>query len=169
MPRQSNNQLTSDQLTSADFTNLIDKYISGEIGEQDFRRIVSKMDLGESYDNAQKGWSRFFQRTGHRVVGLPQEWAEAAQGGFGIAHLNSLIDQYGPGMGTAAWVGEIAHGSTVGMALLAKELLLGHGDLADAIELTATFMPVTRVAGAVKVANAVKKSKQQTQQCVQKY
>ena len=63
-------------------------------------------------------------------------------------------------MGTAAWVGEIAHGSTVGMAFLLKELVLGHGNLADAIEIAATVIPVARIGNAVKAARAIKRIKQ---------
>ena len=160
IPQESNNRLTSKDITRAEFENLLDKYLSGEINDQELNRIVGNLKLGESYDDAQKGWSRFFQRSAQRIVSLPQEWAEAARDGLGPEHLQDLTDQHGIGLGAAAWVGEIAHGSTVGMEILIKELLLGPGDLADAIEAAATIVPAARIGNAVKVARAIKKIRQ---------
>ena len=147
-------------MTQSEFNNLLDKYVSGEISDQDLQRIIGKIDLGESYDDAQKGWSRFFQRSGRRIVGIPEGLVEAAKGGFGLEHLQSLTDTHGVGLGTAAWVAEIAHGSTVGMAYLMKELIMGHGNLADAIEIVATILPLARIGNAVKAARAIKRIKQ---------
>ena len=160
IPQESNNRLSLEDITRAEFENLLDKYLSGEINDQELNRIVSNLKLGESYDDAQKGWSRFFQRSGGRIVSLPKEWAEAARGSLGLEHLQNLTDQHGIELGAAAWVGEKAHGSTVCMEILIKELLLGHGDLADAIEAAVTVAPAARIGDAVKVARAIKKIKQ---------
>ena len=160
MPREPNNKLILENITRAEIENLLDKYISGEINEQELNRIVGNLKLGESYDDAPKGWSRFFQRTGRRIVGLPQEWVDAAPDGLDLEHLQNLTDQHGIELGASAWIGEIAHGSTVGMEILIKELLLGHGDLAEAIEAAATVVPAARIGDAVKAARAIKKIKQ---------
>ena len=48
-------KLTKEQLTPAEFVNLIDKIVSGEIDEKQTQHIVSKLHSGKSYDNALKG------------------------------------------------------------------------------------------------------------------
>ena len=48
-------KLTSKQLTQAEFENLLDKIVSGEIDEKQKQHIVSKLHSGESYDNVLKG------------------------------------------------------------------------------------------------------------------
>ena len=152
MPRNISGGLTSEQITPAQFNNLVDKINSGEITPNQLARILSKVDVGESYDDAQKGWSRFFQRTLKRGAQLPSTLVEAAEGGFGIQHLKSLTDKHGVSVGTAAWAGEILHGSTIGMAGMAWELMLGHGDLIDGIELASVALPTARMISSVKGA-----------------
>ena len=152
MPRNVSGGLTSEQITPAQFNNLVDKINSGELTPNQLARILSKVDVGESYDDAQKGWSRFFQRTLKRGAQLPSTLAEAAEGGFGIQHLKSLTDKHGVGVGTAAWAGEILHGSTIGMAGMAWELMLGHGDLIDGIELASVALPTARMISSAKGA-----------------
>lgn len=159
MPRNVGGQLTSEQINQADFENLIDKIISGEISATDARRVTSKIDVGESYDDAFKGWSRFFQRTFKRGQQLPQTIAKAAEGGFGLEHLQNLTKEHGVGLGTAVWGGEILHGSTIGMAQMAWELLLGHGDLVDGLEIAATVIPTTRLVSSAKAAGYLKNIK----------
>ena len=159
MPRNISGGLTSEQITPAQFNNLVDKVTNKEITPNQLARILSKVDLGESYDDAQKGWSRFVQRSGKRIVGIPKEWAEAAQGGFGLSRLQDLIGQHGGGIGTAAFFGEIAHGSTIGMLQMAKELVLGHGDLGDAVEIASVAIPLGRLTGAAKLAKFTKELK----------
>ena len=160
MPRNVDNRLTSDQISRANFENLLDKYFSGEMDDPGLQRTLRDLDLGLAYDDTNRGWAKFVQRSGKRIVGIPAGIAEAAQGGFGIKHLQDLIDQHGASLGTAAWVAEIAHGSTIGMAYLMKELVLGHGDLGDAIEILATIIPIARIGNALKAARAIKRIKQ---------
>ena len=38
MPRNTSGQVTSEQLSRADFENLLDKYLSGEISDKDLER-----------------------------------------------------------------------------------------------------------------------------------
>ena len=159
MPRNISGGLTSEQITPAQFNNLVDKVTNNEITPNQLARILSKVDLGEDYGDAQKGWSRFVQRSGKRIVGIPKEWAEAAEGGFGLEHLQGLIDQHGGSVGTAAFFGEIAHGSTIGMLQMAKELVLGHGDLGDAVEIASVAIPLGRLGGAAKLAKFTKSIK----------
>ena len=48
-------KLTSKHLTQAEYVNLLDKIVSGEIDGKQTKHIVSKLHSGESYDNALKG------------------------------------------------------------------------------------------------------------------
>lgn len=47
-------ELTSDQLTQAEFENLLDKIVSSEINETQKGHTISKLNSGESYENALK-------------------------------------------------------------------------------------------------------------------
>ena len=156
MPRNISGGLTSEQITPEQLENLVDKVTNKEITPNQLARILSKIDVGESFEDSQKGWSHFVQRSGRRIVGIPKAWEEAAQGGFGISRLQDLIDQHGGGIGTAAFFGEIAHGSTIGMLQMAKELVLGHGDLGDAVEIASVAIPLGRLTGAAKLAKFTK-------------
>ena len=156
MPREVNDLLTPQDISQADYEDFLDKITSGILSPVEIGRVKRKLDLGVPYEDAFRGWSGFFQRSGLRVGKIPEDIAEAAKGGFGIDHLLGLQKQHGIGFGTAAWIAEIAEGSTVGMLRLGKELVLGHGDMADAIEILATAMPAARIANSVKLAKGVK-------------